>query len=96
MLLFSGCASGQFVGRALDRLREMLGRLCTADRDQSAEDEAGHAVDAGLLGGIRFRFDVRDVSSLASSLRTSSASRPHSAAALTSTARSVRSPPSAK
>jgi hypothetical protein len=40
------------IRRAFDRLREMFGRLRALHRQPATEDEAWHAVDAGVLGGI--------------------------------------------
>ena len=85
------------VRHALDRLGEIFRRLRARHREHAAEDEAGHAVDAGFLGGLRLAARPRRrPASLASSSRISSASSPTSAAACTSTSRSVRSAPSVK
>src|SRR5919198_221528 len=45
----------------LDRLRQVFGRMGAADREEPAEDEAWHAVDAGFLGGVRLGLDVGDI-----------------------------------
>src|SRR5690349_24448091 len=49
------------LGRALDRFGEVFRRLCTGHGDAAAEDEAGHAVDAGFLGRLRLLRHFRDV-----------------------------------
>ena len=59
--LFGRDLLGEFIRGALDRLREMLRRMGAADRQQVAEDEERHALDAGVLGRIGFRLDARDV-----------------------------------
>src|SRR5271167_3099731 len=46
---------------ALDGAGEIFRRLRAGDDDTAAEDEAGHAVDAGFLGGIGLAFDAIDV-----------------------------------
>ena len=50
--LFGRRAVGVFVRCALDRLREMFGRLRALYGNAAAENEAGHAVDACFLGSI--------------------------------------------
>ena len=82
--------------RARDGLGEIFRRLRARHRELAAEDEAGHALDAGLLGGLRLRSICATSWSLSSAARTSSGSRPTSAAACTSTAWLVRSAPSVK
>src|SRR3954452_19193986 len=59
--LFGGDSVLQFCYRTLHRLRQHLGRLRAADGENAAEDEAGHAVDAGSLGGEAFALDTLDV-----------------------------------
>ena len=57
--------------RALDRLGEIFRRLRARDRVLAAEDEAGHAVDAGFLGALRLAARRASTSlSLARSPRT--------------------------
>ena len=41
--------------------RQDIGRLRPADRDHAAEDEAGDALDSGILSGLCFGGDARDV-----------------------------------
>ena len=82
---------------ALDRSARYSGACAPDDRVVAAEDEAGHAVDAGFLGALRLAARRRRRPCRWRDRRARlSASRPTSAAAFTSVSRSVRSAPSVK
>ena len=58
---YSGAQARMPAGGALDGAGEIFRRLRAGDDDAAAEHEAGHAVDAGFLGGTGFAFDAVDI-----------------------------------
>src|SRR5262245_23537644 len=51
----------RLAGGALDGLGQVLRGLRAGDGEDTAEDEAGDALDAGLLGGLGLPLDADDV-----------------------------------